>query len=292
MTTKTFIEVDDKRRKVEYLHNSSRSKKAIVLHHGTPGSCHLWSDLIDAGDAEFFLVAISRPGYGGSDALHNRSVISIAKDISAILDQHDVEEFVSIGWSGGGPHALSTAFDSRCRGVVLVAGMGPHGLEGFDFFEGMTDENREEFSKALYGREEMTIFLKGASESLRRISPEGMVDLFGNLLTGKDREVVKRSELGGDIAASFRHGVQNGCAGWVDDDIALVHPWGFDLASIKCPVSLLHGDEDRVVPVNHSVLMAREIPAASLRQTTGDGHFSILSRFNHEIFSAAKLFLV
>ena len=41
-------------------------------------------------------------------------------------------------------------------------------------------------------------------------------------------------ELAELYAASFRKAVENGIAGWHDDDLAFVRPWGFDLAGSPC----------------------------------------------------------
>jgi hypothetical protein len=38
--------------------------------------------------------------------------------------------------------------------------------------------------------------------------------------------------------------------GWVDDDIALARPWGFDLGSITAPVSIWYGSHDTRVPAH------------------------------------------
>ena len=38
------------------------------------------------------------------------------------------------------------------------------------------------------------------------------------------------------MALSLHEGVRTGVGGWLDDDLAFVRPWGFDLASISIPV--------------------------------------------------------
>src|SRR5664279_4354741 len=37
--------------------------------------------------------------------------------------------------------------------------------------------------------------------------------------------------------------------GLIDDDVAFVTPWGFDLTDIGAPVLIVHGGGDRVVPL-------------------------------------------
>ena len=68
-----------------------------------------------------------------------------------------------------------------------------------------------------------------------------------------------------------------GPGGLIADDLAYVAPWDFDVAQIRCPVLLLHGEQDRVVPCSHSEWLARHIPGAELWLRPDDGHLSILN---------------
>lgn len=72
--------------------------------------------------------------------------------------------------------------------------------------------------------------------------------------------------------------VAAGPDGLIDDDIAYVTPWGCDPAQITAPTLLLHGDEDRMIPVSHSVWLAAQCPTAELRRSPADGHISVLNR--------------
>jgi pimeloyl-ACP methyl ester carboxylesterase len=62
----------------------------------------------------------------------------------------------------------------------------------------------------------------------------------------------------------------------IDDDLAYVAPWGFDPATIRSPVLLLHGGADRIAPLTHAEWLARQIPGAELRVQPEDGHISVL----------------
>src|SRR5260370_41991858 len=90
----------------------------------------------------------TRPGYGGSTARPGRSVADAADDVLAILDGLGSAEFVTAGWSGGGPHALACAalLPGRCLAAASVAGVAPYHAEGLAWSAGMRPENIEEFS--------------------------------------------------------------------------------------------------------------------------------------------------
>src|SRR5262245_8174516 len=69
---------------------------------------------------------------------------------------------------------------------------------------------------------------------------------------------------------------RHGLAGYADDRRADGGGWiTFDVAAITCPVTVLHGDEDRLCHVSHGQHTARIVPGATLVVVPGAGHFSI-----------------
>src|ERR1039458_5379304 len=81
----------------------------VLYFHGTPGSrvdVVFGDDL--ATQAEVRIVSFDRPGLGGSSA-SSFSLTSVARDAIAIADHLGLEEFATLGLSGGGPFALAMA---------------------------------------------------------------------------------------------------------------------------------------------------------------------------------------
>ena len=60
-------------------------------------------------------------------------------------------------------------------------------------------------------------------------------------------------------------------------------PWGFDLASIRVPVLVWHGEQDLFVPFAHGVWLADHVPGAEARLEPDDGHLTIGERHIGEI---------
>ncbi|OGO58288.1 MAG: hypothetical protein A2Z32_04825 [Chloroflexi bacterium RBG_16_69_14] len=54
--------------------------------------------------------------------------------------------------------------------------------------------------------------------------------------------------------------LRSGVDGWVDDDLAFVTPWGFEVSSIAVPTSLWYGRADTLVPGAHGDWLAAHIP--------------------------------
>jgi pimeloyl-ACP methyl ester carboxylesterase len=75
------------------------------------------------------------------------------------------------------------------------------------------------------------------------------------------------------LLASTREGLAAGPEGWVEDDLALVAPWGVELAGVRVPVALWHGEQGALVPTAHTRWLADAIPGAELRLFADEGAF-------------------
>ena len=75
--------------------------------------------------------------------------------------------------------------------------------------------------------------------------------------------------------------------GWLDDDLAFVQAFGFDLERITKPVLVWQGDDDFMVPKEHSNWLAKHIPTAKLNFVPGHGHISLIQNYRDEILDQA-----
>jgi pimeloyl-ACP methyl ester carboxylesterase len=70
-----------------------------------------------------------------------------------------------------------------------------------------------------------------------------------------------------------------GVIGYVDDRLADGPGWGsFDVSAIRCPVLVLHGGSDSIVPVMQAHHTAKVVPGATLQIHDELGHFSIVDK--------------
>jgi len=254
--------------------------RTVFFHHGSPGSAGLarwFTPLVERG---LFLVSMSRPGYGRSTRLEGRGVADVVDDVRTALDHLGREEYVSVGWSGGGPHSLAcAALDApRCLAAWSLAGVVPMDVD-FDWTAGMGPENLEEFALALEGGEAYETHMALAGDWFAGSTPENIIELFGGLLSPVDRDALSDEGARSILALACRQAFANGWRGFYDDDRAFFSPWGFDPSTIARPVSVWYGDQDLMVPPTHGAWLGSHVPNATIHHLLDDGHVSLVK--NH-----------
>jgi pimeloyl-ACP methyl ester carboxylesterase len=267
-------------RELEVLRSGAADGYPLLWFGGTPsegsGIPHVTRAVTDRN---WQLVSYSRPGYAGSTVRPERTVADAAWDAVAVLDHLGLDRFVTLGWSGGGPHALACAalLPDRCAGAATLASVAPYDVEGLDWLNGMAPENHEEFGAAAESLPALTIYLEEQASGLANVTGEEVTAALGGLVSEVDREALI-GELAESVAATMRGAVSAGIAGWRDDDIAFVKDWGFDVSAITSPVSIWQGQQDRMVPFTHGQWLAAHIPGARLHLQPDQGHLSLFAQ--------------
>ncbi len=273
---------------LEYFDNGIASTSAIVFHHGTPAHASLWSAWLElAATQGVRAISYSRAGYGISDRNEGRTVFSNNDDIRELLDSFGIRNFISIGWSGGGPHALATTMMSGSKGAITLAGVGEYGAADLDFLAGMGPENEEEFGEALKGEAEVSAWMDKNAVPFKDVTAEEMRDALGGLIGDADKKALE-GVIADEYATATRKGLAVSFDGWIDDDIAFVQPWGFALSDISVPVLIWQGDQDLMVPHAHSYWLEKHIPTGKLHFVPGHGHVSLIADYKGEIINQAK----
>jgi pimeloyl-ACP methyl ester carboxylesterase len=263
-------------RVVDVSYSGAAEGPVLIFHHGTPGSCAPVRAFSRAAEAAGLrVVAFSRPGYGRSTRHPGRAVVDVVADTTAVLAAVGADHCLMSGWSGGGPHALACAARlPQVRATFVIAGVAPYDADGLDWLAGMGEDNVIEFGKAIEGKETLAAFLSEQGDQLRHIKPEEIAASMTSILPEVDKAVLT-DEFAEDTAEEFHDGLSAGIDGWLDDDLAFVRSWGFDLDEIVSPVSLWQGSEDLMVPFAHGQWLAARVPGASVHLEDGEGHLSI-----------------
>jgi pimeloyl-ACP methyl ester carboxylesterase len=227
--------------------------------HGTPG-CRLLdarraslgfeSLLVELGVR---LISYDRPGYGRSDRLPGRTVAMTADDVAAIADRLEVDEFAVVGSSSGSAHALGVAalLPRRVLRVAVVAPMAPYDQLG-----------AEEWSRdQLQGvRDYVQACLEGEDRAAEVISAE-------------NADILQAAE-GDQDQADVIEQTRNGIWGWIDDELAVLSPWGFDCRTVNAPTAIWYDPDEKVLPAQHARWLADAISEATVVTTKALGHGS------------------
>src|SRR5450756_696474 len=264
-------------RDIEFVVTGPAGGLPLVVHEGTPIGLAVNTKLVGAAaERGLRFVQAARPGYEGSTPRPGRRVRDIAQDTVSVLDALGADAFVSIGFSGGGPHSLACAalLPGRCLAAASVAGVAPYGVEGLDFLAGMGPENVEEFSLAVRGADALTPFLEKEAEVLGQVTGEQIVGALSGLISGADAAVITGA-FAEDLAAGLRGAVSAGIEGWRDDDLAFAADWGFSLDALAGLAAIWQGDQDYMVPFAHGQWLAARIPDARVHLESGAGHLTM-----------------
>jgi pimeloyl-ACP methyl ester carboxylesterase len=181
------------------------------------------------------------------------------------------------GGSGGGPHALAAAakLAGRVTNAACDVGAAPYDAPDLDWFAGMDPVNVRELEWALAGEETLTRELqREAQDALDRLDDDPEALFEGIELSASDRSVLERPDVREVLRASTREMFAQGVSGWVDDDLAFIRPWGFEVGEIAVPVEIRYGEGDVLVPADHGRWLAAHVPGASVTVDRNGGHLS------------------
>ena len=264
-------------RELEVLLDGDAAGMPLVFQNGTPTAAAPWPTLGRlARERRMRVITFSRPGYAESSPLPGRSVADVVFDVAAVLDYLGADDFVALGWSGGGPHTLacSALLTDRCRAAACIASVAPFPAAGLDWMAGMGQENIDEFSALLEGEDTARSFLLKVAPELADVRPKGMADALGELVAPVDRDALT-GDFADSLAEAARRAVSRGIEGWLEDDLAFVTPWGFEPDAVARPVAIWQGLQDRMVPYAHGEWLAAHIPTAQPHLSEEDGHLSL-----------------
>jgi pimeloyl-ACP methyl ester carboxylesterase len=267
----------------------------LLYHSGSPSAAVAYAPFESALEVNGLrLITYSRPGYGTSTPRPVReepwTVADDVQDAVAVLDQLEVGDFVTLGWSGGGPRALGCAalLPERCRAAVSLAGIAPAGVPGLDWTADMGPENVRDFEAAREGRDVVEPFIAEQVAGMAAVTATDIVASFGGLVDAVDAGALT-GELAEYVAASFRRAAEQGVVGLLDDTLTIAAPWGFDVTTITVPVSVWQGAHDLMVPFGHGQWLAANIPGARAHLFDDEGHLSLVHRFGEMLAELREL---
>jgi pimeloyl-ACP methyl ester carboxylesterase len=141
----------------------------------------------------------------------------------------------------------------------------------------MGEDNVADFKAALKGGETHRLAVEASASKLLHADLETLAQAIQSLLSPSDAAVLT-TDFADFVLRSVREGIGETRDGMIDDDIAHLAPWGFELSQIQIPVLLMHGERDLFVHVSHSKWLASKIPNVETRFLPEDGHLTVSLR--------------
>jgi len=246
----------------------------VVLFHGAPGSRGFRPRAAESATSGVRLITFDRPGYGESDPVAAPTVLGFARDALALADALGLDRFAVVGWSGGGPAAVATAFSApdRVRGLAIAGSPGPldevpGGWEALGGLRRPTAEmaRREPHRSARAVARHMAPFLADPVSFLGRGK-------------GPDGDVLRDPEFGPMLRAQVTAALAPGADGIAADLVAMWLPWEFELAAVRVPTTVFHADLDRHNGEDAEIYAA-QIPDARLVRWSETGHLGLLTHW-------------
>jgi pimeloyl-ACP methyl ester carboxylesterase len=234
----------------------------ILLLHGWGDSADTWRPLLDElGRAGRRALAVDLPGFGKASALETGPILPQLDAFAAALVQDWAagEPIVIAGNSLGGAVALRLAEHAGELPVAGVVPVAPAGLEmpgWFDLVE------RDPIIRRLL---EIPVPVPGAL--VRAMVAGAYRQLAFSRPSIAQRQVVQ--------AFSSHHGSRERVAALLENGRRLIPELAeapFDLVAIDCPVLLVWGTRDRMVPHSGSRLVLDALPGTRVELIEGCGH--------------------
>ena len=268
---------------IEYIVDGPDGAPDLLLFHlGTPCAAVPFDGLTRAAAAAGMRTAIySRPGFGQSTRHAGRIIADEAATSAALAAHLGHDPFYTAGWSGGGPVALACAslLPERVRACLTIGSIAPWHEAGAISAFGFRPEDQREWE--MLGSDDPSELIPDFEKAAANADDRTAQALASNARSNDlDRlAILGPDRLGETIASSMRRAYLTGWQGHYDDNIAEARPWGFNVADIRVPVVVRHGDDDGRVSIEHGRWLARTIPGARGVFPPGGGHMSILVSF-------------
>ncbi|MER9757542.1 alpha/beta hydrolase [Mesorhizobium sp. M0166] len=219
----------------------------IVFHHGWPLSADDWDNqMLFFLEKGYRVIAHDRRGHGrSSQTATGNEMDTYAADVAALVAHLDLRDAIHIGHStgggevaryvahyGGGGRVAKAVLIGAVPPIMVESDSNPGGLpiEVFDGFRAALAANRAQFYR----------------------------DVPAGPFYGFNREGAKVSQ--GAVDNWWRQGMMGGAKAHYDCIKAFSETdFTDDLKKIEVPVLIMHGDDDQIVPIADSALLAAKL---------------------------------
>lgn len=255
-------------------HEAGEGDPVILLHGSGPGAS-AWSNFsqnIEVLARKYRVIALDFPGWGRSDEFDPQTAHRFAVNaevVVGLMDALDISRAALVGNSMGGiaSQMVTARHPGRVTHCVTMGAPAPGGPQPFYQPSGLTEGLRILFEA----------YRTPSEENVRRLV-EIMVFDSAFASDALIRQRTENALANPNHLSNFLKGLATMHIDAVGQD-EIVHA----LEKSPVPALIMHGRDDRVVPVEHSLRTAALMPNASLLVFNRCGHWAQLEhagRFN------------
>jgi pimeloyl-ACP methyl ester carboxylesterase len=238
----------------------------VVFVHGLSGSWVNWLENIPHFAREHRVIAMDLPGFGHSPMpVDQISIAGYGRIVDELLDALGIERGVIVGNSMGGFIGAEVAlqFSTRVEKLVLVSAAGLS----------IEHQRNEPVLRMLERLDNFLIYVGGwtatRSETLSR-RPRMRRQIMR--LVAHDARRLPAALIAEQVKGSGKPGFVPALDALSD------YPIRDRLGEIECPVLVVWGEDDRLVPVRDAYEFGRLIPDARVEVWPQTGHVAMLER--------------
>lgn len=263
---------------IELYYEDHGSGKPVVLSHGWPLNGASWEKQVAALlAAGYRVITYDRRGFGqSSKPSRGYDYDTFAKDLHQLVTKLDLNDFALVGFSmGGGEVAryIGKYGTERVGQAVIIAGVPPFLLKTADNPGGIDASVFEQIKQGIIA--DRPAFLSGFLANFYN------VDVLGGKLIS-DRVV----------QANWNVAVGASAKGTLDCVTAWYTDFRQDLPRIDVPTLIIHGDADRILPIDVTGIPSSKAIKGSRLVTIEGGPHGILwthaDKVNTELLSFLK----
>ncbi len=248
----TYVSIGNQRLRV--MVENPGAGRPLLLINGIGATGDLFEPLrVFLGDRE--TIAFDAPGVGGSPApIYPPTMRGIARLVAGLIHElgHDQVDVLGLSWGGALAQELARRHPDRVRRLILSATM-----PGWTSLPGRPAAMSILMSPARYY----------STDYLRRVAPT----LYGGIIRDHPRLLAEHAKL--------REARPPTTVGYIWQLSALRRwtslPW---LHRLRQRTLVLAGDDDPIIPLPNSRIIAHRIPGGRLHVVEGGGHLFLFTR--------------
>ena len=265
-------------RTLAYMDRGPRAGTPVLYFHGFQGSRlerTLGVDVI-LQRLNIRLISPDRPGMGLSTPLQGRTLAGWSSDVAQLAEQllGVGQPFSVLGFSGGATYALACGQITGLRAIALGGSLGlPH---LFTTWRRYSTETWQILLSAKLANFRAATFLRIEYQQRDRIFNHWAkyIDDLRHSLAADDQRILQTPDIEETFRQNRRQSYSQGVGSMLQEVRALYSDPEVDLSHLAaCTVQIIHGTEDRTVPVEVARDLQTRIPGSTLRELPGRGHY-------------------